>query len=423
MHDDKHSDSGKHKRLEVQWTTVSYRTLTVYGLLIVVVVLATVFLIYPDWFTGVFRRLASAIDQPGAQGSASLASQARFINLDGKVEVRKVDSTRWVTADYRMSLAKGDLVQSGSDGVARISFSDGTTYTVKPDTLITVEENSVAQDKSTRVAVSITSGEVDLATPTWESPNSKAQVTFENATASMQQNSRAAVRTDPTKKQHEITVSAGGAELERGGQRIALTQWDKVSFPTDGEITRTRVLAQPTLAKPVNLTPIVAPDPRRADIRFEWNAVPGAAGYRLRVSRTSLFTNVVADKRVSESNTTITGLDVGDYFWAVTALDAQNRSSEPSDTYKFSLAPQGRGQEMLLEIEGTQLHGNVVEIIGRTEPGAAILVNGQPVVNIGNDGRFRHFTERLERGNHRIEIVGQNRRGGFAKTEVQIVVP
>lgn len=423
MNDEKHSESGKHKRLEVYWTTVSYRTLMMYGMLVLIVVLATLFLIFPDWFSGVFRRMAAALERQGETSATTLVSQARFINLDGKVEVRKVNSTRWVGADYRLALEKGDLVQTGPDGVARITFADGTTYTVKSDTLITVEENSVAQDRTTRVAVSITSGEVDLATPTWESPRSTAEVSFENAVASMQQNSRAAVRTDPTKKQHEITVSAGGAQLERGGQRITLAQWEKVSFPTGGEPTKARVLAPPTPLEPVNLKPIIERDPRRAAIRFEWNPVPGAVAYQLRVSRTSLFTQIVAERRVQAANAAISGLDVGDYFWAVTALDAQNRSSEPSETYKFSLAAQGRGQEMLLDIEGTQLHGNVVEVIGRTEPGAAILVNGQPVANIGNDGRFRHFTERLERGSHRIVVIGQNRRGGFAQKEVQIVVP
>ena len=214
MSDDKHGESGKHKRLEVYWTTVSYRTLTMYGMLVLIVVLATLFLIFPDWFGGIFRRMAAALERQGETSATTLVSQARFINLDGKVEVRKVNSTRWVGADYRLALDKGDLVQTGTDGVARITFADGTTYTVKSDTLITVEENSVAQDRTTRVAVSITSGEVDLATPTWESPRSTAEVSFENAVASMQQNSRAAVRTDPTKKQHEITISAGGAQLD-----------------------------------------------------------------------------------------------------------------------------------------------------------------------------------------------------------------
>ena len=78
---------------------------------------------------------------------------------------------------------------------------------------------------------------------------------------------------------------------------------------------------------------------------------------------------------------------------------------------------------MLLEITGTQIHGRVVEIIGKTEPGAALLVNGQPVPIIAPDGTFRHFTEPLEPGQHTIVVIGENRRGGTAQQKVPIVVP
>ena len=37
---------------------------------------------------------------------------------------------------------------------------------------------------------------------------------------------------------------------------------------------------------------------------------------------------------------------------------------------------------MLLEVDSTELHGNVVELIGRTEPGAALIINGETVADI-----------------------------------------
>ena len=48
------------------------------------------------------------------------------MNLDGRVQVKKVNSVNWVEADYHTALDKGDLVQTGSDGAARITFADGT---------------------------------------------------------------------------------------------------------------------------------------------------------------------------------------------------------------------------------------------------------------------------------------------------------
>jgi len=65
----------------------------------------------------------------------------------------------------------------------------------------------------------------------------------------------------------------------------------------------------------------------------------------------------------------------------------------------------------------------VAEIIGKTEPGAALIVNGQSVANIDAEGTFRHFTEPLEPGEHTIVVVGSNRRGGTATKKLSIVVP
>ncbi len=413
----------KISRIEVYWTAVTYKTVAIYLVLIFAIVMATLYLVYPDWYSAASRRVSSALGGDSAGVAALTQNQARFVNLDGKVQVKKVNSVQWINADYRMALDKGDLVQTGSDGAARLTFADGTTYTVKSDTLVTVEENSVGRDRATRVGVHISSGAVDLSTGTWPMPGSKAEVSFENAVASLRQNSRAAVRSDPATNEHEISVSAGAAELQRGQEQIEIAKWEKVSFPTGGPVVKTNLLAPPELTEPVNLQPLIVPDPKEAAIHFAWNAVPEAAAYQLRVSTTSMFTRVVAERRVSGTGVDLAGLDAGDYFWNVTAIDPQKRSSEPSETYKFTLVAQGKGQEMVLEIDATQLHGNVVELIGRTEPGAALIVNGQPVPNIHTDGRFRHFTEPLARGSHTIVITGQNRRGGTAIKRVPIVIP
>jgi hypothetical protein len=116
-------------------------------------------------------------------------------------------------------------------------------------------------------------------------------------------------------------------------------------------------------------------------------------------------------------------LDPGEYFWRVRAIDGDNNLSDASDAYKFTLVTQGKELEMLLEVDDTELQGSVVEVIGRTEPGAALIVNGEQVADIQPDGHFRYFTAPMERGSHTIVITGQNRRGGTAIKRVQVVIP
>ncbi len=410
-------------RVEVYWEAVTYKTVVVYVALLLAIIGATLFILKPDWYAVALKKVSSAVTSADNDPGTFTQTQAKFVNLDGKVQVKKVNSVQWVDADYRTSLDKGDLVQTASDGAARITFADGTTYTVKSETLVTVEENSMGNNKATSVAVRISTGSVDLATPNWASPDSRAAVSMEDTTAQLSQNSRASVKNDPKNNEHEIVVASGAAEVQRGPEKIELTQWEKVSFPTGGPLSKTNVLAPPSLVEPLNLTPIITENPKSSAIRFEWKPVEDAVAYDVRISSTTMFTKIVKEVHATGTSTEITGLDAGDYFWNVTASDAKKANSETSETFKFTLVAQGKAQEMLLQIDGTQMHGRVAEIVGRTEPGAALIVNGQPVPNISADGTFRHFTEPLDPGQHTIVVIGQNRRGGTAKQQVSIVVP
>ena len=409
-------------RVEVYWHAVTYKTVAVYTVLIFIIIIAGLYVAKPDWTNIVTKKLSDTLGNPETDAQPLAQTQARFVNLDGRVQVKKVNSVTWVDADYHTSLDKGDLIQTGNDGAARVTFADGTEYTMKSETMVTVEENNVTRDHS-NTAVRINTGTVDLATPAWHSPDSKAAVSVEDATAYMQQNSRATVKNDPKENEHEIVVATGAAEVQRGNEKIELTQWEKASFPTGGPTQKSSVLAPPGLIAPLNLAPIISETPRNAQIRFEWEPVDGAVGYTLSISTTTMFTRMVKEVKVAGTAAEVTGLDAGDYFWHVTASDAKKETSEYSETFKFSLVAQGREQTMMLRVDAPQIHGRVAEIIGKTEPGAALIINGQPVANIAPDGTFRHFTEPLEPGPHTIVIIGSNRRGGTAKQEISIVVP
>lgn len=408
--------------VEVYWHTVTYKTVALIVLLVVAIVVAGMYITVPNWTEVATKKLDKYLGNVGTEGVSNAQTQAKFVNLDGRVQVKKVNSVTWVDADYRTTLDKGDLIQTGSDGLARITFADGTEYTVNKQTLITVEENTVTPDRS-NTAVRINTGAVDLATPTWTLRDAQAAVSVEDATAFMKQNSRASVKNDPQNNEHEIVVSSGGAEVKRGNEKIELTQWEKVSFPSGGPTQKENVLAPPGLVEPLNLQPIISENPKAASIHFEWKAVDEAVGYTLRISPTNMFTKLAKEVKVTGTSADVTGLEPADYFWNVTASNAKKETSEVSETFKFTLVAQGKSQEMLLEIVSTQIHGRVAEIIGRTEPGAALIINAQSVANIAPDGTFRHFTEPLEPGQHTIVVIGSNRRGGTAKQQVSIVVP
>ena len=413
----------KIKRVEVYWHTVTYKTVAAYTVLVAVILFAALYLINPSVYLRAYDSFTKTLGSGDSDAVPISQTQAKFVNLDGKVQVKKVNSVNWVDADFHTTLDKGDQIQTSSDGAARITFADGTTYTVKSGTFITVEENSMGREKPSSSGVRISTGQVDLRTPNWASPDSKAAVSVEDTTASVHSNSHADVKADPEHKQDEIVVSSGSAEVQRGQEKVEIGQYQKAVFSTAGPITKSDVLAPPDLTLPRNFEPLIVENPKTASVHFEWKPVPQAVSYTLRISATAMFTKTVKEELVTGNTAEVSGLDAGDYFWTVTASDAKKETSEVSESFRFTLVAQGKTQEMLLEITGTQIHGRVVEIIGKTEPGAALLVNGQPVPIIAPDGTFRHFTQPLEPGQHTIVIIGENRRGGTGRQQVTIVVP
>jgi hypothetical protein len=411
-------------RVEVYWHTVRYRTVVLYVLGVASIILAATYLVFPDMSARVLQKLSDAVGKQDSGVATISARQARFVNLDGHVQVKKVNSVQWVNADYQITLDKGDLIQTDPEGVARLAFADGTTYTVKGDTLVTVEENIVQQDQATQVAVHISSGQVDLATGTWQVAGSSAQVSFENAVASARANSRLAVRSDPKTNQQDVTVDTGGAELSRGNEHVDIGRYERATLPVGGgAIVKSQVLAPPKLTEPLNLQPIILADTKKDPVRFSWSPAAMAKMYDFQASTTSMFNHIVMERKTSATSVEVTGFDPGDYFWRVRAIDDKDNMSDASDSFKFTLVTQGREQQMLLEVDGTQLQGNVVEVIGRTEPGAALIINGEQVPDIQADGKFRYFTQPMTRGDHEIVITGQNRRGGTAIKRVDVVIP
>jgi hypothetical protein len=187
------------------------------ALLVVVVLFVGMNFVFPQFtqrevksVTNLGSRLLEMVAGAGTSAKAGTASsqQAHITALDGSVRVKKASSNTWIAADYNVPLEKGDVVQTGSEGMAKIVFNDGTNYTVKQDSLIVIEENSANDQQQTNVSVAVSTGTVDLSTATYVQ-GSKSQVTVAGATASLAPDSAAMVRNDPKSDQHEILLKKG----------------------------------------------------------------------------------------------------------------------------------------------------------------------------------------------------------------------
>ncbi len=413
---------------EVEWTTISYRTIAFFAFLGIVLLCFILYLIAPHY---IGQKIDQAINALASTHNPleeqSRKHDAHFVNIDGTVRVKKAQTQQWIRADFNTSLEKGDFIQTSSDGVARIIFTDGTNYVLKPDSLIVVEESREDPvTKATKVAVQVTTGAVDLSTGKFGAQGSISQVSFQNATASLGEDSRAVVRNDPANDVHEITVDAGQADVTRGSTSLRLGQYDQVTFSAQQPgLNRQTVIAPPVLETPPNMDLRQTKDPKSTPVDFAWKGVQGAVAYHLMVSPSGMFSNLVVDKKLQgRTSAQVTGLDEGNYYWVVTAIDAKGIESQPSAPNKFNLVQQVEsGNKAVLEVTQLTLHGRVVEVQGRTDPGSTVIINNEQVFSIAPDGSFRHFTSPLSRtGENQITITAQNRKGDTNTIHKSIVV-
>jgi len=369
---------------------------------------------------GILEKVAGNAGE-GDDSSAPVAQQAHFTNFDGTVRVKKANSNTWMSADYSLPLEKGDVVQTGSEGMARIVFNDGTSYTIKEDSLIVIEENS-ATAQQTQVAVNVTTGTVDLATATY-SQGSSSKVIVAGATASLAPESAAMVHNDPRVDEHEILVKKGSGEVARDGQVVHLSDYERVSFHSDSKaMAKTKEIGPPTLIAPANMMPIFSSG-KSKNVEFSWTGMANSVAYRLRISKNPYFSSTVYDQRVTGTDVQVPDLGDGAYYWAVQSIDAQGKESIESEKNRFTIIPKGsEAISMRLELDPFIQHGHVIEVRGKTEADARVMVNGREVPLIASDGTFHFFTPPLPNGENVITITAQNARGGVNTQQKTVVI-
>ncbi|MGB0076627.1 MAG: hypothetical protein WBP87_03645 [Candidatus Sulfotelmatobacter sp.] len=426
------SSSTRKPGIHVAWKTVTYRSVALLILAGAGVFFVAMRFTFPQFTESGVKAAGNfasrALERvagmaPPAGSGISVAQQAHFTALDGTVRVKKGNGNSWVAADYNIPLEKGDVVQTSSEGMAKVVFNDGTSYTVKQDSLIVIEENSANDQQQTNVAVAVSTGTVDLSTATY-SQGSKSQVIVDGATASLAPESTAQVHNDPKGDQHEILMKKGTGEVTRNGETVELANWEKVSFQaSEPHMEKAKDAGPPTPISPANMAPIFTAGNETKDVEFSWTPMANAVGYRLQISRNPYFSSTLVDKKVNTADVTVTSLGEGAYYWMVQSYEASGKESIESEKNRFTIIPKGKQTEAIdLELDPFIQHGHVIEVTGKTQIGARVMVNGREVPMITTDGTFHYFTPPLATGEAVITVTAQTAQGGVNTQQKKIII-
>src|SRR6266568_3669692 len=86
------------KRVEVYWHAVSYKSLVLYSAILVALIFASVYFVTPGFYAAALRKVSNAVSGTDSDVTPLAVTQVKFVNLDGRVQVKKVNSVQWVDA-------------------------------------------------------------------------------------------------------------------------------------------------------------------------------------------------------------------------------------------------------------------------------------------------------------------------------------
>jgi hypothetical protein len=119
----------------------------------------------------------------------------------------------------------------------------------------------------------------------------------------------------------------------------------------------------------------------------------------------------------------VTGLPLGAYYWSIQSYDASGKESVESEKNRFTIIAKSKEKvEMSLDLDPFVQHGHVIEVQGKTEAGARVMVNGMEVPIVADDGTFHYFTPPLPNGESLITVTSQNSQGGINTRQKKVVI-
>src|SRR5437763_8505765 len=270
-------------RFDLDWWVVQKRFIYIAVILVSLAVVAAGAGLYVWLYGNPFK---------GAVATAGGPTGARFVSLEGGVRVVRANTRETLQARAATSLFPADIVQTQEDGRARITLADGSNLFVKPNSVVTIAENTAAENgKSTKVRVAVESGQINVRTE--QQAEGASNVVGTHLTES-----RIAPETDASfhvrdDKTEAIRVSTGAVETSTsGGDTTTMRGGDYVAVNHQGSISqKEKLLAAPVPVTPHNLERLAARRGGAIAVALKWQkpSTGSPAHYRVEVATSPFF--------------------------------------------------------------------------------------------------------------------------------------
>lgn len=332
----------------------------------------------------------------GAAEDLGVPTGARFVSLEGGVKVVREGTRETLQARADTRLFPGDLVQTQEDGRARITLADGSTLFVKPNSVVTIAENTSAEEgRASKVRVAVESGQINVRT---EQQNEGSQ----NIVGTQLTESKLNAQTDASfhvreDKTEAIRVGSGAVETSTsGGDTTTLRAGEYAAVNTQGTISqKEKLLAAPVPVTPKNLERVPARNGGSTAVALKWQRpqTGAPAHYRVEVATSPFFVpagRLVERDQLQANEFTVEDVRQGNYFWRVMAVAQSGQASDWSEPQKFVVEGAGGtgGAVTVSDVQIEYVAGQIYLIRGRTQAGNTVRCTGRETL-AARDGIFQ----------------------------------
>ncbi len=354
------------------------------------------------------RKLLAAREADRARGQAVAAQQlarnvlsgkttgrgdASAIDVGGKVEFQRANTTRWEALVRGTVLREGDFIKTGASGTAEVMAANGTLFRIRPETLFEVHRSGATIEGESTSGAKVVIGNVETDT----GDRGRASLTTDAARAEIAKNSAVALETDA--RRTGLSTFRGAATLSTSsGQRVVLGERERAEATKErGTISEKQRLPEtPSLVEPDDNAVF---ELGKKDVVLRWSSVREATLFQVQVARSRLFVPDSIERSKDFPKTTtevrLKANDVGLFFWRVQTVrrDPRELASGWSAPRRFRVVPVDAAAEKGgvppdLVVNRPQVIGSTLIVSGKTEPGATVTVAGEPA-DVDATGVFR----------------------------------
>jgi hypothetical protein len=239
-----------------------------------------------------------------------------------------------------------------------------------------------------------------------------------------------AVRVAEDAEKTTVAAYTGRARVRNTqGEEVVVSTREQVAADKVGSFSETRRIPYP----PAPLSPqnnAAFDTIENPIVELLWRPPPGIDTVYLQVSRSKNFNpdRLEIDRGTPRRDgARLRALSAGTYYWRLAAGSADAVESEWSSVSRFQvhsasrrLLPEDREPPML-ELTQIQPHGNLWIVNGKTEIGASVSVNDEPV-EVDGEGRFSKTVEFTTEGDNEVVVIAVDPAGNPTERRVPVAV-